>query len=78
MCEKDPTLLGAHLRKCFEGVHALRFDQDAFVSHAISAEGEELLLQKISTKHAQISVENWLLEVLLLRLRPRDLAVGAP
>ena len=61
---KDPTRVQPHLKKCFEGVAALEFDEKLDIISLYSSEKERLLLsEKISTVDAKGSVEKWLLSV---------------
>ena len=61
---KDPTRVQPHLKKCFEGVATLEFDQKLDIISLFSSEKERLpLLQKVSTVDAKGSVEKWLLGV---------------
>ncbi|KAI9190103.1 hypothetical protein H9P43_001536 [Blastocladiella emersonii ATCC 22665] len=61
---KDPTRVQPHLKKCFEGVNSLKFEENLDISALISGEGEVLpLIAKISTSEAKGSVEKWLLQV---------------
>ncbi|XP_078270493.1 dynein axonemal heavy chain 1 [Rhinoraja longicauda] len=58
---KDPTAVQPHLRKCFENVAHLHFQEDLHITHMYSAEGEEIKLFK--TIYPTGNVEDWLLEV---------------
>ncbi|MGH0183081.1 UNVERIFIED_CONTAM: hypothetical protein FKN15_013335 [Acipenser sinensis] len=58
---KDPTAVQPHLRKCFENVARLKFQQDLKITHMYSAEGEEVELFK--PVYPSGNVEDWLLEV---------------
>ncbi|KAJ3086325.1 Dynein heavy chain 7, axonemal, partial [Quaeritorhiza haematococci] len=61
---KDPTRVQPHLKKCFEGVATLEFDDKMDIHALYSAEKERLaLVKKISTTEAKGSVEKWLLSV---------------
>ena len=61
---KDPLRVQPHLKKCFEGINALRFEKNLDVTAMISAEGEVVALtDKFNPKTAQGAVEKWLLQV---------------
>ncbi|EMP33877.1 Dynein heavy chain 1, axonemal [Chelonia mydas] len=58
---KDPTAVQPHLRKCFENIARLLFQEDLQITHMYSAEGEEVKL--FSPIYPTGNVEDWLLEV---------------
>lgn len=61
---KDPMRVQPHLRKCFEGIDKLKFDEKLFIHAMISGEGEKInLVEIIDTEAARGSVEKWLVQV---------------
>ncbi|XP_032988956.1 dynein axonemal heavy chain 1 isoform X1 [Rhinolophus ferrumequinum] len=58
---KDPTAVQPHLRKCFENIARLLFQEDLEITHMYSAEGEEVQLS--FSIYPSDNVENWLREV---------------
>ncbi|XP_053933024.1 dynein axonemal heavy chain 1 [Cuculus canorus] len=58
---KDPTAVQPHLRKCFENIARLQFQEDLQITHMYSAEGEEVKL--FVPIYPTENVEDWLLEV---------------
>ncbi|XP_017762251.1 PREDICTED: dynein heavy chain 12, axonemal-like [Eufriesea mexicana] len=61
---KDPLRVQPHLRKCFEGINKLRFNEELEISSMFSEDNEEVRLQeKISTAAARGCVERWLIQV---------------
>ncbi|EDV95581.1 GH15699 [Drosophila grimshawi] len=61
---KDPMRVQPHLRKCFEGIGTLTFDENMEITHMISDEDERVgLVRKINPQAANGLVEIWLKEV---------------
>ncbi|XP_074644244.1 dynein axonemal heavy chain 1-like [Tubulanus polymorphus] len=58
---KDPTAVQPHLRKCFENIAKLKFEDDLKISYMYSAEGEEVPFKEVM--YPSGNVEDWLLEV---------------
>ncbi|XP_077458505.1 dynein axonemal heavy chain 1 [Stigmatopora argus] len=55
---KDATAVQPHLRKCFENIARLKFQEDLLITHMYSGEGEEVKLAK--TVMPSGNVEDWL------------------
>ncbi|CAG5048847.1 unnamed protein product [Parnassius apollo] len=61
---KNPLKVQPHLKKCFEGINRLVFDEEYNISAMISMEGEQVdFLETISVAAARGSVEKWLVQV---------------
>ncbi|XP_071943674.1 dynein axonemal heavy chain 1-like isoform X2 [Antedon mediterranea] len=58
---KDPTAVQPHLRKCFENIARLRFEDDLKITQMFSGEGE--MVPFCETLYPNGNVEDWLLEV---------------
>lgn len=61
---KDPTRVQPHLKKCFEGINRLQFDDQLDILAMYSSEMEKVdFSQVISTSVMHSAVEKWLLQV---------------
>jgi len=63
---KEPRAVQAHLGKCFEGINKVKFEDDVKISVMISAEGEEVVMDKKVDPESSANkgnVEKWLLEL---------------
>lgn len=63
---KEPRAVQPHLGKCFEGINKVKFEKDLKISQIISAEGEEIGLDKMIDPESSANkgnVEKWLLEI---------------
>lgn len=59
---KDPLRVQPHLKKCFEGIDSLKFENNLDITAMISAEGEKVqFVDKFNPQSAQGAVEKWLL-----------------
>jgi len=62
---KDPLRVQPHLKKCFEGIASLEFDEEHVIHAMISPQGERVEFTKpVKTADARGSVEVWLLQVI--------------
>uniref|UniRef100_A0A1I8MKN2 AAA+ ATPase domain-containing protein n=1 Tax=Musca domestica TaxID=7370 RepID=A0A1I8MKN2_MUSDO len=61
---KDPLRVQPHLKKCFEGISLLTFDDNLEITGMVSDEGEKVaMVRKINPQAANGLVEIWLKEV---------------
>ena len=61
---RDPKKVQPHLKKCFEGIKSLQFDEDNKISAMYSVENEKVDFVKIiDPAHAEGAVEKWLVGV---------------
>lgn len=61
---KDPLRVQPHLRKCFEAINTLDFNEKLEISAMYSEENERIdFLNIIDTEEARGSVEKWLVQV---------------
>jgi dynein heavy chain len=63
---KEPRAVQPHLGKCFEGINKVKFESDLKISKMISAEGEEVHMDKPVDPESSANkgnVEKWLLEI---------------
>lgn len=61
---KDPLRVQPHLKKCFEAINTLDFDDKLQISAMFSQEGEKVNFRNlVNTKDAGGSVEKWLVQV---------------
>ncbi|CAB4031029.1 dynein heavy chain 1, axonemal-like, partial [Paramuricea clavata] len=58
---KDPTAVQPHLRKCFENIARLQFEDDLRISRMFSSDGEGVPFSE--EMYPRGNVEDWLLEV---------------
>ncbi|PAA45958.1 hypothetical protein BOX15_Mlig009546g7, partial [Macrostomum lignano] len=58
---KDPTAVQPHLRKCFENIAKLRFEEDLEITAMFSGEGE--MVEFTDTTYPTGNVEDWMLEI---------------
>lgn len=66
---KNPKRVQPHLKKCFEGIAKLEFNENLEILKVLSSEDEEITLnQYISTVEARGSVEKWLFQVIFIRI----------
>jgi dynein heavy chain len=67
---KEPRAVQPHLGKCFEGINKVFFETDLKISRIISAEGEEIQMDRMidpETPNNKGNVEKWLLDLELIQ-----------
>eukprot|EP00599_Poterioochromonas_sp_BG-1_P008225 CAMPEP_0173135378 /NCGR_PEP_ID=MMETSP1105-20130129/1860_1 /TAXON_ID=2985 /ORGANISM="Ochromonas sp., Strain BG-1" /LENGTH=4194 /DNA_ID=CAMNT_0014047373 /DNA_START=78 /DNA_END=12662 /DNA_ORIENTATION=- len=78
---KEPRAVQPHLGKCFEGINKVKFEKDLKISQIISAEGEEVNLDRPVDPENPANkgnVEKWLLEIESIQWESvRTLTVGS-
>ncbi|CAH0561300.1 unnamed protein product [Brassicogethes aeneus] len=61
---KDPLRVQPHLKKCFEAISMLEFDDELNIHAMLSGEGEKVNFKNVvASKEAGGSVEKWLVQV---------------
>ena len=61
---KDPLRVQPHLKKCFEGIASLEFDEEKKIHAMFSTEGEQVpFIRIIDPMACKEKVEDWLLQV---------------
>jgi len=67
---KDPLRVQPHLKKCFEGIHSLKFSPDLDIlamqsreKEVVEFDYETIKTRVVNPKNAQGQVEKWLLDV---------------
>lgn len=74
---KDVKLVQPHLKKCFEGVVSVEFQEDLTITAMISAEGEKVAMSKPINPVGK-NVEHWMTEVEeMMRASIRDVMYSA-
>ncbi|GLE01654.1 hypothetical protein PINS_up010488 [Pythium insidiosum] len=69
---KDVKLVQPHLKKCFEGVVSVEFQEDLTITAMISAEGEKVAMSR-AVNPVNKNVEHWMTEVEeMMRVSIRD------
>lgn len=58
---KDPTAVQPHLRKCFENIARLKFEDDLEITSMFSGEGEQVAFEE--SLYPTGNVEEWMLEI---------------
>lgn len=59
---KDPQLVQPHLKKCFEGIKKVKFEEDMTITEMISSEGEKVPFE-IPIDPKGKNIENWMVEM---------------
>ncbi|KAF4320280.1 hypothetical protein JM18_005063 [Phytophthora kernoviae] len=74
---KDVKLVQPHLKKCFEGIVSVEFQEDLTITAMISAEGEKVAMTKPVNPVGK-NVEHWMTEVEdMMRVSIRDVMYQA-
>lgn len=74
---KDVKLVQPHLKKCFEGIVSVEFQEDLTITAMISAEGEKVAMSKPVNPVGK-NVEHWMTEVEdMMRVSIRDVMYQA-
>ncbi|DBA03742.1 TPA: hypothetical protein N0F65_004159 [Lagenidium giganteum] len=74
---KDVKLVQPHLKKCFEGIVSVEFQEDLTITAMVSAEGEKVAMSKPVNPVGK-NVEHWMTEVEdMMRASIRDVMFSA-
>ena len=76
---KDPLRVKPHLKKCFEGIHDITFEENLDIVEMISAETEAVqLVEKINPMDSFGAVEVWLVQLEdMMRVTIKDVVAEA-
>lgn len=59
---KDPTMVQPHLKKCFEGIKRVEFDDNQLITNMFSSEGEKIQLSEPVDPNGA-NVEDWMTQL---------------